>query len=64
MDAGLKSLAENSGKNGVPAAPDTSTTAGEVPPPTPDANVESDLQQQEKEADQTEAEVSQNPGAQ
>lgn len=64
MDAGLKSLAENSGKNGLPVAPDTSTIAGEVPAPTPDANVDSDLQQQQKDADQTEAEVQQNSGGQ
>ena len=62
LDAGLKALAEKSGKGGLPAAPDTGTTAGEVPPPTPDANVESDLQQQEKDADQTEAEVRQGAG--
>ena len=59
LDAGLKSLAENAGKNGLPTAPDTSTTAGEVPAPTPDANVDSDLEQQQKEADQLEAEVKQ-----
>ncbi|MFI5089314.1 MAG: hypothetical protein ACHP7P_04575 [Terriglobales bacterium] len=64
LDAGLKSLAENSGKNGVPAAPDTGTTAGEVPAPTPDANVDSDLQQQQKDADQMEAEVKQGSGGQ
>jgi len=64
LDAGLKSLAENSGKNGVPAAPDTGTTAGEVPAPTPDTNVDSDLQQQQKEADQMEAEVKQGSGGQ
>ena len=64
LEAGLKTLAENSGKNGLPRAPDTSTTAGEVPPPTPDANVEGDLQQQEKEADQTEAEVNQGSSGQ
>jgi hypothetical protein len=64
LDAGLKSLAQSSGKGGLPRAPDTTTVAGEVPPPTPDANVGSDLQQQEKEADQTEAEVSQGSGDQ
>jgi hypothetical protein len=64
LDAGLKELAEKSGKAGLPAAPDTSTTAGEVPAPTPDANVEGDLQQQEKDADQTEAEVRQGSSGQ
>ena len=62
LDAGLKSLADDSGKNGLPKAPDTSTTAGEVPPPTPDANVDSDLQQQEKDADQLEADVKNSGG--
>jgi hypothetical protein len=64
LDAGLKSLAQSSGKGGLPRAPDASTVVGEVPPPTPDANVNSDLQQQEKEADQTEAEVNQGSGDQ
>jgi len=64
LDAGMKSLADNAGKNGVPAAPDTSTTAGEVPAPTPDANVDGDLQQQQKDADALEAEVKQNSGGQ
>ena len=59
LDAGLKSLAQNSGKDGLPAAPDTSTKAGEVPAPTADGNVDSELQQQQKDADQTEAEVPQ-----
>jgi hypothetical protein len=59
LDAGLKSLAQNSGKDGLPAAPDTSTKSGEVPAPTPDGNVDSELQQQQKDADQTEAEVPQ-----
>ena len=57
MDEGLKKLAANSGKNGLPAAPDTHTTEGEVPPPTADANVAQDLQQTQKDADQAEAEL-------
>jgi hypothetical protein len=57
MDAGLKTLAEKQGKDGIPAAPDTKTQAGEVPPPAPDTNVASDLQQQKKDADQAEAEA-------
>jgi hypothetical protein len=57
MDAGLKSLAENQGKSGLPAAPDTTTTAGEVPEPTADNNVESDLQAQQQEAEQAEQQV-------
>ena len=59
MDAGLKELAAKQGKNGLPAAPDTKTQAGEVPEPTPDKSVSSDLEQQQKEADQVEAEAKQ-----
>jgi hypothetical protein len=59
MDAGLKELAEKQGKNGLPAAPDTKTTAGEVPAPTPDTSVSSDLEQTQKEADQAEEEAKQ-----
>jgi hypothetical protein len=59
MDAGLKELADKQGKNGLPAAPDTKTQAGEVPEPTPDKSVSSDLEQQQKEADQVEAEAKQ-----
>jgi hypothetical protein len=59
LDAGLKQLADKSGKDGLPAAPDTSTKAGEVPAPSADTNVDNELQQQQKDADQTEAEVPQ-----
>jgi hypothetical protein len=63
MDTGLKELAANQGKNGLPKAPDTTTTAGEVPPPSADTNVDKDLQQAEKDADQTENDVSQEAAA-
>jgi len=59
MDQGLKKLADNAGKNGLPAAPDTKTTQGEVPAPTPDSNVNDDLQSTQKEADQAEKEAQQ-----
>jgi hypothetical protein len=59
MDAGLKELAEKQGKNGLPAAPDTKTQTGEVPAPSPDTSVSSDLAQQQKDADQAEAEAKQ-----
>jgi hypothetical protein len=59
MDAGLKELAAKQGKNGLPAAPDTKTTAGEAPAPTADTNVKSDLDQQKKDADAAEAEAKQ-----
>ena len=57
MDAGLKELADKQGKNGLPAAPDTKTQAGEVPPPKPDESVGSELQEQQKEAAQAEAQL-------
>jgi hypothetical protein len=57
MDAGLKELAAKQGKDGLPAAPDTKTQAGEVPPPKPDPSVEADLQQQQEDAAAAEAEL-------
>jgi hypothetical protein len=57
IDAGLQELAKNSGKNGLPAAPDTKTTGG--PPPAPDANAADQLKQQQADADQAEAEAKQ-----
>src|SRR5208337_1013128 len=59
LDSGLQTLADNSGKGGLPRAPDTGTTAGEVPTPPPDANVGSALQAQQQQADQTEQQVQQ-----
>ncbi len=57
VDAGLKNLADNAGKNGLPAAPDTKTIGG--PPPAPDANAAAQLKQQQQDADQAEAEAKQ-----
>jgi len=59
IDAGLKTLAEKQGKGGLPAAPDTRTQPGEVPPPEPDANIGTMLQHQQRQADQTEKEAQQ-----
>jgi len=59
MSQGMKEMADNSGKNGLPKAPDTTTTAGEVPAPTADTNVQTDLQQTQKDADQAEADAKQ-----
>jgi hypothetical protein len=59
VDSGLKTLADNSGKGGLPPAPDTGTSAGEVPSPPPDANADSALQAQQKAANQTEAQIQQ-----
>jgi hypothetical protein len=57
MDSGLKTLADNSGKNGLPKAPDTGTTAGEVPAPQPDADAGDELQNQQKDAESAEQDV-------
>jgi hypothetical protein len=57
MDAGLKTLAENQGKNGLPEAPNTETAASEVPSPTVDLDAETELQSQQKNAEQEEQTV-------
>jgi hypothetical protein len=59
LSQGMKEMADNSGKNGLPKAPDTTTTAGEVPAPTADPSVQNDLQQTQKDADQAEADAKQ-----
>jgi hypothetical protein len=58
LDAGLKQLAENSGKNGLPSAPDTTTVAAkDVPTPQPDRDVATQLQGLQSEAEQAEQDV-------
>ncbi|HYN15388.1 MAG TPA: hypothetical protein VES66_06330 [Terriglobales bacterium] len=58
LDAGLQQLATNSGKNGLPAAPDTRTSAApDVPTPEPDKDVYAQMQGLQKEADQAEQDV-------
>jgi len=57
LDSGLQKLADNAGKNGLPGAPDTGTTPGEVPAPPPDQGAADQLQAQQQQADQVEAEV-------
>jgi hypothetical protein len=53
LDSGLQALADNGGKKGLPKAPDTATTAGEVPRPAPDSGVAEQLSAQQQQADQT-----------
>jgi hypothetical protein len=60
LDSGLKTLADKGGTGGLPKAPDTATTNGEVPPPPPDSVVADQLQAQQQQADQTEAQAVQN----
>jgi hypothetical protein len=57
IDSGLETLAKNSGKNGLPAAPTTATIGS--PPPAPDPTAASQLAQQQKDADAAEAEAKQ-----
>ena len=59
LDSGMKELAEKQGKGGLPKAPDTGTTASDVPPPAPDTTAAKDLTDQEEAADQTETQVEQ-----
>jgi hypothetical protein len=63
LDNGMKDLAEKQGKGGLPRAPDTGTTASDVPPPSPDTDAEQELTQQEKAADQAESQVEQESAA-
>jgi len=56
---GMGELAKKQGTGGMPAAPDTGTQAGAVPPPQPDTTAAKALQDQQAAADQTEAQVKQ-----
>jgi len=57
IDSGLKTLADAQGKGGLPPAPNTTTSYGDVRPPTPDADVEGLLHAQLEEADRTETQL-------
>jgi hypothetical protein len=59
IDAGLGKLAQNQGKNGLPAAPDTARTPVPDGQAQPDLTARTDLQNQQQQADQTEGEVQQ-----
>jgi hypothetical protein len=59
LDEGMKTLASKQGTGGLPKAPDTGTTASDVPPPAPDKSAAQTIDSQQKSADQTEAEVKQ-----
>jgi len=56
---GMADLAKKQGTGGLPKAPDTSTTSGDVPPPAPDKSAEKSLQDQSSAADQAESDVKQ-----
>ena len=59
LNNGMSEMAKKQGSNGMPAAPDTGTTASSVPPPPPDPNAAKDLQQQQQQANQAETQVQQ-----
>jgi len=59
LDSGLQTLAANAGKGGLPAAPDTTTTSGEVPAPTADASAAAQLTSVQREAEATDHAVQQ-----
>ena len=63
LDSGMKDLAEKQGQGGLPKAPDTGTTASDVPPPDPDTDAAQELTEQEKAADQAESQVEQESAA-
>jgi hypothetical protein len=63
LDAGMQTMAKNSGQKGMPKAPDTATVNGEVPQPSPDSDAAADLQAQQQDADQAEKQVATDNGS-
>jgi hypothetical protein len=59
LNSGLKLLADKQGTGGLPKAPDTTTTASDVPVPPPDTTVAKDLNDQEAAADRAEMQLNQ-----
>jgi len=60
---GMAELAKKQGTAGLPKAPDTSTTDGDVPAPPPDKSAEKNLQDQQSAADQAESQAKQEAGS-
>jgi hypothetical protein len=60
---GMGDLAKKQGTGGLPKAPDTGTTAGDVPPPAPDKSAQKSLDDQASAADQAESDVKQEAGS-
>ncbi len=59
LNNGLKTLAEKQGTGGLPKAPDTGTVSSDIPTPPPDQDASKELSDQQKQADQTEAQAKQ-----
>jgi len=57
LDSGLKTLADNQGKNGIPSGPTAGGRSNREGAAAPDLSVGADLQKQQDEADQAEKEV-------
>jgi hypothetical protein len=57
LATGLGEMAKKQGTNGMPKAPDTGTTASDVPTPKPDADAAKAIKDENAEADKTEADV-------
>jgi hypothetical protein len=57
LATGLGEMAKKQGTNGMPKAPDTGTTASDVPTPKPDADAAKSIKDENTEADKTEADV-------
>ena len=57
LDSGLKTLADNQGKNGLPKAPDTKTVANPDGQVKPDTSVKDELAAQQSDADKAESDV-------
>ena len=63
LDSGLKTLADNQGKNGLPAAPDTKTRANPDGQVKPDTSVKGELEAQQADADKADADVQAQAGS-
>jgi hypothetical protein len=59
LNKGLGEMAKKQGTGGMPKAPDTSTTASDVPAPPPDNTAAKTLQDQQQAADQAESQAKQ-----
>ena len=59
IDEGLRRLADNQGKDGMPSSPAANSRANPAGQAQPDPTAEADLQQQQQVADKIEAEVQQ-----
>jgi hypothetical protein len=54
---GMKDMAKKQGTNGMPKAPDTKTTASDVPEPKADPDAAKDIKDENADADKVEADV-------